>query len=639
MKSLHKNYKIIVNRLMEEKRPVTSKELSILVGVSIRTVKNYINEINGILASYNVLINSKPREGYWIEIREDSDLEGLEKILDNKSLETAKNIPIYNYERISYLIKKLLVVDYHIKMDDLMEEIYVSRSTLTQDLKEVRKLLAAYRLKLVTRSNYGIIIEGEETDKRLCIAEYFFHYNLGNNYNIANADIFTNEKSRDEYDYIYSFLQEIISKYNISMSDFSLNNLTIHIIVSIRRCILYNYIKIQEPIGEEVLDSKEFKAAVEITQRLQDYYQLILPIGETLYYSIHLKSKRIFEENNIDNKDKLKLNQCMDLILQEVKSNFDISFYEDKQFYDYMYLHLWQMVERIKNNMFIRNPLARDNMRRYLFAAKITYSACNIIEKFYNIKIDINEFGYLLLYFNLALYNYDKSKKVRIYFISGRGRPESAMYYNEIKEAFNGEKYELELLDSTNDIEPSVGSSNLLVSTYKIEKPLPFPLMVIKDDNYIEEIRKALKDLSVIDIDFNKYFKEENCCFSFPGNNKDEVIKNLYKKLLELGYIEHLPEKEDYFANNEIGNGIVHFQDLHRICRKGFFFIAVLEKPILWEKEVVKVIFILKTKRDGDKDLYTLCRIMSKWANDPKKVDALIEGADFYAFLEEIKKL
>ncbi|MBB6696518.1 BglG family transcription antiterminator [Clostridium algidicarnis] len=639
MKSLHKRQIILINKLLLEDKPITSKQLAFFVGVSVRTIKSDIVEINEKVENYHIHIMSKPREGYWIVIDKDADIAELSEVTDNKVIKRFDDTPKFNYERINYIIKKLLVVDYHIKLEDLMDEIFISRSTLTQDLKEVKNLLSKFRLKVISRSNYGIIIEGSEFDKRLCIAEYFFHYNNSANYSIASENMFTFGKSKKEYDTILKFIKEVCDKYNIILSDFSLNNFTIHIFISLRRCTFYNYIKAENDLKENVKDSVEFKAATELTKKLEDYFEFMLPLGETIYYSLHLKSKRISNEDQINSQEKERLKQCIVTIIEEVNSNFNINLESDKELYDYLYLHIAQMIIRLKNNMSIRNPLAHDNLRRYLFATKITYTACMIIEKYYDIKIDINEFGYLVLYFNLALCKINSKKKIRIGFLSGRGRPESTMYLNEITENFSQEKYEIRVLDKDQITNGDYKDTDLLVSTYTFKVPSNVTSITIENDCYIDKIRKAVNEIQVNNLNFEKYFKEEYSCFNLEGSTKEDVLENLYEKFIQLKFIDKLPDKDDNFAYNEIGNGIVHFQDLYRICRNGFFFIAVLNKPVLWDQDVIRVLIMLKTKRDGDKDLSTLCKIISKWSNNPEMVEDIIGHMDYSLFLNDIKNI
>ena len=81
-------------------------------------------------------------------------------------------------------------------------------------------------------------------------------------------------------------------------------------------------------------------------------------------------------------------------------------------------------------------------------------------------------------------------------------------------------------------------------------------------------------------------------------------------------YKRQIPNSANEFIDDEIGNGIVHFQDSYRIVRKNMWFICTLKKPIYWDKQSVKILMLTKTKKENDKELYNLCRIVSKWSND-----------------------
>ena len=82
----------------------------------------------------------------------------------------------------------------------------------------------------------------------------------------------------------------------------------------------------------------------------------------------------------------------------------------------------------------------------------------------------------------------------------------------------------------------------------------------------------------------------------------------------------------------------MHFQDLHRIVREEMCFIVVLKHPVLWNKDIVRVLIITKTKRDGDKDLPVICRLISRWSNKTENIEHLVTSKDFTKFLEDLKE-
>ena len=103
-------------------------------------------------------------------------------------------------------------------------------------------------------------MEGSEISKRLCITEYFFHANVSTGYFAADNAMFVSSVNQEEISFIRSTLDTIIDKYNIQMSDQSLQNFVIHILVAIRRWKFYSYVKNQdiENIINISLSSKEY---------------------------------------------------------------------------------------------------------------------------------------------------------------------------------------------------------------------------------------------------------------------------------------------------------------------------------------------------------------------------------------------
>ena len=78
--------------------------------------------------------------------------------LKRRELRTAQTVPKYRYERVNYIVKKLLTVDYYLTIEDLVDELYISRSTLTADLKEVREIFKDYNLELISPAELWNIV-------------------------------------------------------------------------------------------------------------------------------------------------------------------------------------------------------------------------------------------------------------------------------------------------------------------------------------------------------------------------------------------------------------------------------------------------------------------------------------------------
>ncbi len=57
----------------------------------------------------------------------------------------------------------------YIKLEDLADTIFASRATISNDMKQVRKVIAVYDLTLVSKPGSGVKIIGEEEKMRYAL--------------------------------------------------------------------------------------------------------------------------------------------------------------------------------------------------------------------------------------------------------------------------------------------------------------------------------------------------------------------------------------------------------------------------------------------------------------------------------------
>lgn len=238
---MRKREKLILNELINSSKPITSDTLSEIANVTSRTIREDVRKIKYEIKNHGANIESHSGIGYKLIIINYRLFNEFLNTLRIKEVSQYEDIPNDSDDRINYLIKKLITIDFSVKIEDLMDELCVSRSTLTSELKEVRKKVEKYDLKLIQKPNYGLQIEGTEISRRLCISEYFFHTSADKGYFAENSVLFSSSVNKEEISVIKSTLLDVLKKYNIMISDVSFQNLVIHVIISLRRVRFYNY--------------------------------------------------------------------------------------------------------------------------------------------------------------------------------------------------------------------------------------------------------------------------------------------------------------------------------------------------------------------------------------------------------------
>lgn len=98
----------------------------------------------------------------------------LKKSMRERNEKKEQVIPIQPEDRVAYLLKRLLLSDDYIKLDGLAEELFVSESTVENDLKAVRQLFSLHGLSVSHRPKYGLRLTGDEMKLRYCMAEHVF---------------------------------------------------------------------------------------------------------------------------------------------------------------------------------------------------------------------------------------------------------------------------------------------------------------------------------------------------------------------------------------------------------------------------------------------------------------------------------
>lgn len=628
-------YVIMIKYMLDKKTYVTSAALAEAAGVSVRTVKYDLKDLQGLLKVYGVGLLGKRSHGYRLCLGDDSDVAGLFGKLRANLGKKGGELYRYNFRRVITIINRLLLENRYEKIDELMDTFYIGRSALTLDLNRARTLLSKFRLEIDVNLRKGIGIMGNETDRRLCIAEYFFRCDDKLPVMVQREAVggFGDwERLKGDMAFI---VQEACRNNKIRLSPFVAMDLASHMYISVMR--LKAGCGIEGLPGDLMVPgfNGDVYAAEEIGDKLEALCAVPIAKLERAYFALHIYSKKMPDGGLPGEEEHATLKQCVKEILQEIKDNFELDLGNDSVFLDFLYTNIGPMVFRLRTHLIVRNPLLFENLRRYLFATKVAHSASGIIEKLFGVQMDHNEFAYMVPAFHMAIGNHAKRKKFKIGFCGDLGLPETLLYYNELAERLPRDGYELVWIDRFHN----AGYWNQLhyvIYADAFRPPFPIAWYEIREGDSVEAICDAIARYRLKQLRIDQYLKPEFAVFGLEGRNREAVMENLYLRLSERGLIAAQIDWKSAFRANEVGNKIVHIQDLGRILGKAGCYVFVLKTPILWEQDMVKLLIMIKTKRDGDGDLPLLCRIVTNWASSPDKVDHFLKSQSYEVFCEDI---
>ncbi len=164
----------ILEILIDSQKSISGERISVELGVTSRTVRSDIKELNKHLNNNGARIISVTGVGYSLEIEDESKFNYLLKdvnLVKQGNGEQLNIIPTYSEDRINYIISKLLMSSLKDKNKlinpyDLCDELFISSSTLKKDVASINTHLARFNLKVVINQSKGIFIKGKESNIR-----------------------------------------------------------------------------------------------------------------------------------------------------------------------------------------------------------------------------------------------------------------------------------------------------------------------------------------------------------------------------------------------------------------------------------------------------------------------------------------
>ena len=582
-----RNYTIL-KYLKEVGEYVTSEQLSAICHVSTKTILKDIQSLNEDMKVTDNYIDVKPSYGLKLVIND----------IDAFSDFSASYRPFQDYfvfsvnEREDWVQKYLIEEDKWIKSEYICEMLFISPSVLSQCLKTIRKSLAQYDLKLVQKPHYGMKVEGREFNKRLCLSAIYMTY-------IDQREDFPgkqfNEEELEVINTITSVLDNVLTRFEISMSEVSVQNFIIDIFVLLKRVKQGILLKATEKMVIDISRWTESIVAVEIAKEIKKQLDIELGDQEIVSLSIHLASKRIIRHYDesihriIQNFDVM---QIVDNMLNNIAEQWHIDFTQDRELCSMLTLHLIPLEVRSRYNVVLQNPLTIKIKQQNILAYQLAVSACNQLVDYHGNNLSDEEISYIALHIELALLRKQIKEKKNVLIMSGGGRGTSSILAYQIKELYNKYINEIKMVDYIGIKKYDFSHVDLLITSAPIKEELP--ISIIEVNYYLtEQDKKKIKNyLDDQEIFHMSLHLEENLILrNINISKKEDVIAYMIQHTIKQEDLIEKMIENDYIGNYELENMVAVLSCQANIPESKVI-MAILEKPILWNKRKVQLIIM-----------------------------------------------
>lgn len=162
----------ILLQLVNAPGPITSNSIAEAIGMSSRTVHASMPAVATELKTHGAHLVSHRNLGYYIEVDDPAAYEPyLDKLFINSLRMTVANYD--NAARTLYISRKLVASPSGTRVDELCEELSLSRSSIRRPLRMAYRFCESFHLSLDSAAGRGIKVNGAEYLIRLAMTELF----------------------------------------------------------------------------------------------------------------------------------------------------------------------------------------------------------------------------------------------------------------------------------------------------------------------------------------------------------------------------------------------------------------------------------------------------------------------------------
>lgn len=551
---------------------------------------------------------------------------------------TSKGISTYPMQRIAKIVYLLLERFRDMPMHELEAELFISRSTLLNDLRCVQKNLAEYNLKL-TKENNRLNVLGSEIDKRRCLADnslFLAHLQgLG-----KHGD---NCIDMQRLSYLKNVLLDsfIENQYYISATDF--NNAVLNLNIILHRVTKSFFIKQADLTISDNID-RELNIANKIFDKLKLRFLCNIPVEEIRFFAVYLKGAEAFKNHAVINEE---MDQFLLDAFAKIKREYGIDFMSNTGLHLSMALHCIPLIIRIKYNMQVKGRSLEAIKQNFPLGYEIAQYFAFLIKERYvpKAKISDDEIALIAAHFYGSLLELrQKSKKNRILVISDLKASMTILLRSVLMKWFSQEISSMEFIQANDMNGDLLDQYDVFLTTEKntfYENGLAMYVGQFPSDNDRKNIKLLLDGFSNLD-DVIQIFQKD-LFFSLEHGTKQDILEILSEAAASeyeiSGLHEAVMEREN-IGSTLFGKSIAIPHPIHAISSDTFIAACVIKEPVLWDDEgnMVQVVMMIHIGKNNPRS-FQLWDYFSSIFEDKELVKELVEFPTFENFTSKISSL
>lgn len=599
---------------------------------SLRTIQNDIRQIKTELESTNcVIFESTTRKGCRILIQDSSLFSALKDSYYQQFSSATLNYP---NGRVNQILHLLLKEHRAISLYDLESAVFVSRSTLLNDLKGVSEVVARYNLELLRSSN-KVIIDGSEINKRLCL--------MDQNLIITNTVAALSEQSSNSsIEKIKNILVETFVSFKHPITEASLNNAIIQLYVALERMQDWFFI---EPSDMEIAENlePEYTISKEIFSRIGKEFFLRIPETEINYFALYMKGQGSFNSSDVISSDVDKL--ILDA-LEEIRDQYNIDLTDNLNLRIALSLHTASLIVRIKYNMQLKNHLVDYIKQTFPQGYDLGIYFASHLQKVFHKKVTDDEIAFLAIHLYTALANqHQEGENKKVLVISSMRQSENILLKQTLLNWFSDITSELTFKTPEQIEDKDMDDYDIFLTTERnhyYDAGLAFYVDPFPGQQDYLNLKLAIDGFQSIEDITSIFYKD---LYSIgDGKKREKIVENMCQKSSEYFELDGAEFKDAVFQRENMrstywGNGIAVPHPLTAVSSDSFVAVTELPQAVVWDdqKNMVNLVLLVCVGKNSSK-AFQLWNYLAKVFSDKHFVERLLPDPSYEHFIALLKE-
>lgn len=586
---LNKSRDILDYFIKHSSRDLSIKRISDKFGISEKQVKNYVKQLNESTSPNTIIVQINSNEYHLCD-----DYKSYMHLFDQ-----TEYLP---KDRMSNILSKLLLSAKPLDIFDLADELYVSRPTIDRDLARIRRNISAFNLNVLIK-NDQISLVGTEKDKRrltssLITSDYYA------NFMSSDKTKYLNESY--QIDFLKQNLKKIFDESHIIFNDYSLNNIVLHLVITIDR------LKQQYEITGNLPSNLTTNMKKEVTENtvsfLEENYDVVFSESEKQNLAMFLSCNLAAVDYNFINSKNISAyisdesEQLTQLILLKIKEYYALDDF-DELFVTRFMLHIDNLLKRINTNFSVRSPIAKEIMSTYPLIYDIAVFVADIIHAETRQFINQDEISLIALHIGSFFESnqINKNKLTAIYVYSNYH--EFYRYNIEKIQKLFSDLLNVKFSISADTYESSNIKADIVISELQFPKKNIIVISPFITESEISTIRSHTDVLihrqkyDQFESAFKYMFEEKLFFTNLTGIDEFQVINKILNKIEPLDYfMPTFPNdviKREKLSSTCFHNGIAIPHSISQQVNKSFISFTCYDKGQTWNDETVKLVILI----------------------------------------------